>query len=50
MRNALTRFGQVKGASDRDRDLGWANILAAAEYYGGVTIGETDWRELGKRT
>lgn len=49
MRNALTRFGQVQGVSDRDRDLVWANFLAATEYRG-VTVGETDWRELGKRT
>jgi hypothetical protein len=46
--NALARFDQVKGVSDADRDLAWANILAAAKHYG-VQVDEKDWRELGKK-
>jgi hypothetical protein len=48
VKNALARFDQVKGVSDDQRDLAWANLLAAAKYYG-VHVEETDWRELGKK-
>jgi len=48
VRSALARFRHVKGVSDAERDLAFANIRKAAEYFG-VTIKETDWRELGKR-
>jgi hypothetical protein len=34
-------------ASDSDRDLAFANIKAAAAYYG-VDIREKSWRELGR--
>jgi len=47
VRNALARFDQVEGVSDDDRDLAFANIKKAAEYYG-VDVREHDWRELGK--
>jgi hypothetical protein len=47
VRNALARFDQVEGVSDQDRDLAFANIKKAAEYYG-VEVRESDWRELGK--
>jgi hypothetical protein len=48
VRNALARFDQVAGASDKDREIAFANIKKAAEYYG-VQVAETDWRELGKK-
>jgi len=48
VRNALARFDQVQDVSDRDRDLAFANILAAAKHYD-VDVAETDWRQLGKR-
>jgi hypothetical protein len=48
VRNALARFDQVQGVSDRDRDQAFANIRAAAKHYG-VDIAEDDWRQLGKR-
>jgi hypothetical protein len=48
VRNALARFDQVKGVSDSDRDLAFANILKAAKHYK-VDVAEKDWRELGKR-
>ena len=47
VRNALARFDQVEGVSGDDRDLAFANIKKAAEYYG-VEVREGDWRELGK--
>jgi hypothetical protein len=48
VRNALARFDQVQDVSDADRDLAFANILAAAKHYG-VEVAEDDWRQLGKR-
>ncbi|HEX6501311.1 MAG TPA: DUF6582 domain-containing protein [Micromonosporaceae bacterium] len=48
VRTALARFDQVQGVSDRDRDLAFANIRAAAAHYG-VDVAEKDWRQLGKR-
>jgi hypothetical protein len=48
VQNALARFDQVKGVTDEDRDLAFANIKKAAEHYG-VEMSETDWHELGKR-
>lgn len=47
VQNALARFDQVKDVSDEDRDLAFANIKKAAEYYG-VEMNEKNWRELGK--
>jgi hypothetical protein len=44
--NALARFNQVEGVSDADRELAFANIKKAAQYYG-VDVHETDWRQLG---
>ena len=40
-----TRFDQVKGVSDADRELAFANITAAAKHYG-VRMGEQSWKEL----
>lgn len=48
VRNALARFDQVKGVSDADRELAFANIRKAAQHFG-VEIKETDWRQLGAR-
>jgi hypothetical protein len=48
VRNALARFDQVEDVSDADRDLAFANIKAAAAYYG-VDVHEASWRELGRR-
>ena len=47
VRNALARFDQVKGVSDADRDVAFANIRKAAKHYK-VEVGETDWHDLGK--
>jgi hypothetical protein len=48
VRNAIARFDQVKDVSDAERDLAFANIKKAAEYYG-VAMNESDWRQLGAR-
>jgi hypothetical protein len=46
VRDALARFDQVDGVSDSDRDLAFANIKKAAQYYG-VDVREKNWHELG---
>jgi hypothetical protein len=48
VRNALARFDQVKGVSDDDRELAFANIKKAASHYD-VDIDEKSWKDLGKR-
>ena len=47
VRNAVARFDQVKGVSDKERDEAWKRIKDAAKEHG-VDIKEKDWRELGK--
>jgi len=47
VRNAIARFDQTIGVSDADRELAFANIKKAAEYYG-VDMSETDWTQLGR--
>jgi SpoVK/Ycf46/Vps4 family AAA+-type ATPase len=46
VRNAIARFDQTIDVSDRDRELAFANIKKAAQYYG-VSVTETDWTQLG---
>src|SRR5580693_9989271 len=46
VRNAISRFDQVLGASDEDRPLAFANIEKAARHYQ-VELSETNWRQLG---
>jgi hypothetical protein len=48
VRNAIARFDQVKGVSDSDRDLAFANILKAATHFG-ITVEENNWHQLGKK-
>jgi hypothetical protein len=48
VKNALARFDQVQDVSDQDRDLAFANIRKAAEYYE-INVAEGNWRQLGKR-
>ena len=47
VRNAIARFGQVKGVSDAERDAAWKRIVAAAEKFG-VEVSEKSWREIGE--
>src|SRR5689334_17944923 len=48
VQNALARFDQVQGVSDEEREVAFANIKKAAEYYN-VKIDEDNWRQLGKK-
>lgn len=48
VQNALARFDQVKGVSDEDRDLAFANIKKAAKHYK-VNVEENSWHDLGKK-
>ena|SRR5579871_5343961 len=45
VRNAIARFDQVEGVSDRERDAAWKRIMRAAKRYG-VDVRESGWREL----
>lgn len=45
VRNAVSRFAQVQGVSDTERDHAWHRIEAAAVLYG-VVLHESSWREL----
>jgi hypothetical protein len=47
VRNSIARFDQVLDVSDEDRELAFANIKKAADYYG-IGMTETDWTQLGK--
>ena len=47
VRNAISRFNQVKDVSDDERDAAWKRIKAAAKKFD-VDIGEKSWREIGK--
>jgi hypothetical protein len=45
VRNAIARFDQVEGVTDRERDAAWERILKAAKKFD-VEVGEESWREL----
>jgi hypothetical protein len=45
VRNAVSRFDQVEGVTDKERDQAWRRIKAAAKKYG-VEIEKKGWREL----
>ncbi|MHB8718797.1 MAG: DUF6582 domain-containing protein [Candidatus Dormibacteria bacterium] len=45
VRNAVARFDQVEGVTDRERDAAWRRIRAAAREFG-VEIKERGWRQL----
>jgi hypothetical protein len=47
VRNAVARFDQVEGVTDRERDNAWRRIRAAARKYG-VHIEVRGWRQLMK--
>jgi len=47
VRNAISRFNQVKDVSDDERDAAWKRIQAAAKKHG-VEIAEKSWREIGR--
>ncbi len=45
VRNAIARFNQVEGVTDRDRELAFKNIEAAAKYYH-VAMSEKSWKDF----
>ena len=47
VRNAVARFDQVQGVSDKERDAAWRRIRSAARKYG-VHIEARGWRQLMK--
>jgi Family of unknown function (DUF6582) len=47
VRNAISRFDQVEGVSDAERDRAWKRILKAAQHYD-VDVSEKSWRDLAK--
>ena len=47
VRNAVARFDQVEGVSDKERDAAWRRIRSAARKYG-VHIEARGWRQLMK--
>ncbi len=46
VRNAISRFNQVEGVSDAERDRAWKRIQSAATKFG-VEMTESDWHEVG---
>ena len=47
VRNAISRFNQVKDVTDAERDAAWKRILKAAKKFD-VEVSEKDWREIGR--
>ena len=45
VRNAIARFDQVEGVSDKEREAAWRRIRSAARKYG-VEIHVRGWRAL----
>ncbi len=45
VRNATSRFNQVQGVTDSERDAAWKRIQAAAKKHK-IELNEQDWREL----
>jgi len=45
VRNAVARFDQVEGVTDKERDAAWRRIRAAARKFG-VEISARGWRSL----
>lgn len=48
VRDAMARFNQVKGVTDVERDLAFANIKKAANHFD-IHMKETDWHEFGSK-
>ncbi len=48
VRDAVARFDQVQGVTNKERDEAWKRITKAAHKFG-VELQEQDWRELFKR-
>jgi hypothetical protein len=47
VRNAIARFDQVEGVTDKERDEAWRRIVRAAKRFD-VEVQEKSWRDLFK--
>jgi hypothetical protein len=45
VRSAIARFAQVRGVSEAERAQAFANIKAAAGYYG-ISVNASSWHDL----
>jgi hypothetical protein len=45
VRSAIARFGEVRGATEDERAQAFANIKAAAGYYG-INVKGSSWHDL----
>lgn len=45
VRAAIARFGEVRGVTESERAQAFANIKAAADYYG-VNLRASSWQDL----
>jgi hypothetical protein len=45
VRSAIARFGEVRGVTEAERAQAFANIKAAAGYYG-VSVKASSWHDL----
>jgi hypothetical protein len=45
VRSAIARFGEVRGVTEAERAQAFANIKAAAGYYG-VNVSASSWHDL----
>ena len=45
VRSAVARFGEVRGVTETERAQAFANIKAAAQYYG-VAVNASSWHDL----
>jgi hypothetical protein len=48
VRNAMSRFDQVKDVTDSERDLAFSNIQKAAKHFD-IEMKETDWHQFGSK-
>jgi hypothetical protein len=48
VRNAIARFDQTKGVTDKEREEAFQHIKTAAKKYG-VEMTETSWKQLGHK-
>jgi len=46
VRNAMSRFDQVKNVTNSERDLAFSNIQKAAKHFD-INMKETDWHQFG---
>ena len=49
VRNAIARFNQVEGVTDKERDEAWKHINTAAKKFG-VEVHEKSWQEIASKT